>query len=106
MTPYAWLQRWSARFTMAITMIVVLWGCATVPRQYVRMAEPGTTLTTLIAHPEMYQGKVVLLGGTIIKKKRMSSTSGCMSKTGHWTKIMYPIVPWTRIVQKLAPTGW
>ena len=50
---------------MAITMTVVLWGCANVPRHYVRMAEPGTTLT---AHPEMYRGKVVLLGGTIIEE--------------------------------------
>jgi len=79
MTPYARLQRWSACFTMAITMVVVLWGCASeplakvrlanVPRHYVRMAEPDTTLTTLTAHPEMYRGKVVLLGGTIIEEE-------------------------------------
>jgi len=54
---------------MAITMAVVLWGCANVPRHYVRMAEPGTTLTALTAHPEMYRGKVVLLGGTIIEEE-------------------------------------
>ena len=69
MTPYALLPRWSACFTMAITMAVVLWGCANVPRHYVRMAEPGTTLTALTAHPEMYLGKVVLLGGTIIEEE-------------------------------------
>jgi starvation-inducible outer membrane lipoprotein len=69
MTPYAWLQRWSACFTMAITMTVVLSGCANVPRHYVRMAEPGTTLTALTAHPEMYHGKVVLLGGTILEEE-------------------------------------
>ena len=69
MTPYARLLRWSACFTMAITMAVVLWGCANVPRHYVRMAEPGTTLTALTAHPEMYRGKVVLLGGTIIEEE-------------------------------------
>ena len=79
MTPYARLQRSSACFTMAITMVVVLWGCASeplakvrlanVPRHYVRMAEPDTTLTTLTAHPEMYRGKVVLLGGTIIEEE-------------------------------------
>ena len=69
MTLYAWLRRWSACFTMAITMTVVLWGCANVPRHYVRMAEPGTTLTALTAHPEMYRGKVVLLGGTIIEEE-------------------------------------
>jgi len=69
MTPNAWLQRWSVCFTMAITMTVVLCGCANVPRHYVRMAEPGTTLTALTAHPEMYRGKVVLLGGTIIEEE-------------------------------------
>ena len=69
MTPYAWLQRWSVCFTMAITMTVILWGCANVPRHYVRMAEPDTTLTELIIHPEMYRGKVVLLGGTIIEEE-------------------------------------
>lgn len=69
MTPYAWLQRWSVCFTMAITMTVILWGCANVPRHYVRMAEPDTTLTALITHPEMYRGKVVLLGGTIIEEE-------------------------------------
>ena len=54
---------------MAISMTVFLWGCANVPRQYVRMAEPGTTLTALTAHPEMYRGKVVLLGGVIIEEE-------------------------------------
>jgi starvation-inducible outer membrane lipoprotein len=69
MTPYDWLQRWSMCFTMAITMTVILWGCANVPRHYVRMAEPDTTLTTLVTHPEMYRGKVVLLGGTIVEEE-------------------------------------
>lgn len=69
MTLYAQIQRWSACFTMAITMTVVLWGCANVPRHYVRMAEPGVTLTQLIAHPDNYRGKVVLLGGTIIEEE-------------------------------------
>ena len=79
MTPYARLQRWSACFTMVITIVVILWGCASeplakvrlvnVPRHYVWMAEPGTTLTTLTAHPEMYLGKAVILGGTIVEEE-------------------------------------
>ena len=69
MTPYAWLQRWSACVTMTITTTLVLSGCANLPRHYVRMAEPGTTLTMLTAHPEIYQGKVVLLGGTILEEE-------------------------------------
>src|SRR5205085_1942676 len=63
------LRRWSAYFTMAITITAGLSGCANVPRHYVRMAEPGITLTALTAHPEMYRGKVVLLGGTIIEEE-------------------------------------
>ena len=66
MTPFAWLLRRSVCFAMAMTMAVALWGCGNVPRQYVRMAEPGVTLTQLIAQPDNYRGKVVLLGGTII----------------------------------------
>jgi starvation-inducible outer membrane lipoprotein len=69
MTPHTWLQCSSAGLTVAISMTVFLGGCANVPRQYVRMAEPGTTLTTLTTHPEMYRGKVVLLGGVIIEEE-------------------------------------
>jgi starvation-inducible outer membrane lipoprotein len=69
MTPSALLQRWSAHFVLVISLTVVLVGCATVPRQYVRMAEPGVTFTELIAHPENYRGKVVLLGGTIVDEE-------------------------------------
>ena len=67
--PYTSLPQWSTCLIMAISMTVFLWGCANVPRQYVRMAEPGTTLTALTAHPEMYRGKVVLLGGTIVEEE-------------------------------------
>jgi starvation-inducible outer membrane lipoprotein len=73
MTSFALLQRWSARFALVISLTVVLVGCATVPRQYVRMAEPGVTLTELIAHPENYRGKVVLLGGTIVDEKETAA---------------------------------
>jgi starvation-inducible outer membrane lipoprotein len=69
MIPYSWFPRWPAGFTMVIGMTLFLWGCGNVPREYVRMAEPGTTLTALTLHPEMYQGKVVLLGGTIIQEE-------------------------------------
>ena len=33
------------------------------------MAEPGATLTELIAHPENYRGKVMLLGSTIVDEE-------------------------------------
>jgi starvation-inducible outer membrane lipoprotein len=54
---------------MAISMTIFLRGCANVPRQYVRMAEPCTTLIALTAHPEMYRGKVVRLGGATIEEE-------------------------------------
>jgi len=69
MTISALLQRWSVRFALVISLTVVLVGCSTVPRQYVKMAEPGVTLTELIAHPDNYRGKVVLLGGTIVDEE-------------------------------------
>jgi len=71
MTLYARLQRYSACCAMAIAMTAVLWGCSTVPRQYVRMAEPNATLTALTTNPETYRGKVVLLGGTIIEEEEI-----------------------------------
>jgi len=71
MTPRTRLQRWTAGFVMAITVTVALWGCSAVPRRYVWMAEPGTTLTALTTHPELYRDKVVLLGGTIIDEEEI-----------------------------------
>jgi len=68
---YALPKRWSAQYTVAVAMTVVLFvcGCVKVPRHYVRMAEPGVTLTELITHPERYREKVVLLGGTIVEEE-------------------------------------
>lgn len=59
------LQRWSLCFTLGATVAGFLGGCTTIPRQYVRIAEPGLTLTELTAHPDRYRGKVALLGGTV-----------------------------------------
>ena len=52
------LPLWSACAAMAISTAVAFSGCSNVPRHYVRMAEPGTTLSMLEAHPENYRGKV------------------------------------------------
>ncbi len=69
MTLYVRLQPRSACYAMAISLMVVHFGCSAVPREYIRMAEPGMTLTTLAAHPEVYRGKVVILGGVIIEEE-------------------------------------
>ena len=66
MTPCFLVEGRTVCCLLAISMMVVFWGCATIPRHYERMAEPDITLTELNAHPERYRGKVVLLGGAII----------------------------------------
>ena len=65
---YPFLQRCFAHVALAISLTVMLSGCAAIPRQYVMMAEPGVTLTALTAYPERYRGKVVLMGGTIVEE--------------------------------------
>jgi len=73
MTSYSRIQRWTACLIAAMTMTVALGGCSAVPRRYVWMAESDTTLSSLIANPEKYQGKVVLLGGVIMDEKEVGS---------------------------------
>ncbi len=53
----------------AVSMALLLLGCSTIPRHYIRMAEPGVTLTAVTTHPEQYRGKVVILGGVIVEEK-------------------------------------
>ncbi|HJU06328.1 MAG TPA: Slp family lipoprotein [Nitrospiraceae bacterium] len=49
----------------------LLVGCSTgLPSKYVRQAEPNVTLTSLVTHPERYQGKVVILGGAIAEERQ------------------------------------
>lgn len=44
-------------------------GCSAVPRTYLSQAESGVTLTELTEHPDQYQGKVVILGGTKLSEE-------------------------------------
>ncbi len=69
MNSNARLRRPSAWLAIVIGLTTLVWGCARVPRHYVRMAEPGVTLTTLMSDPETYRGKVVILGGTILEEE-------------------------------------
>jgi len=69
MTRKAQLPLWSLCAAMAFSAAVPLSGCSKVPRHYVRMAEPDTTLTMLVNYPEQYQGKVVMLGGVLIEEE-------------------------------------
>jgi len=63
-----------AASTGLLLAMCLLWatiGCSrALPPKYVRQADPGVTLTALVTHPDMYQGKVVILGGVIVEEKR------------------------------------
>ena len=69
MTAYGQLQRRLFCLLLAISLTLAAAGCSNVPRRYVRMAERDVTLTDLVASPEKYQGKMVLLGGTLIEEE-------------------------------------
>lgn len=44
-------------------------GCSPVPRKYLREADPKVTLTTLVGAPNLYQNKLVMLGGVIMEEE-------------------------------------
>lgn len=62
-------------FLLAISLTLAATGCSkvprysSVPRYYILKAERGATLSDLVADPERFHGKVVLLGGTIIEEE-------------------------------------
>lgn len=62
-------QGWSFYFLLAVSLILAVAGCSKVPRQYVWMSERGATLTDLMTDPGRYDGKVLLLGGTMIEEE-------------------------------------
>ena len=69
MTAQHRLRHWTVCVGLMATLTVAVWGCSSVPRRYVWMAEPGVTLTMLSANPQSYVGKVILLGGTITEEE-------------------------------------
>ncbi|MDF0667515.1 MAG: Slp family lipoprotein [Nitrospira sp.] len=69
MTTCGRLQRGSFCFLLAVSLTLAAGGCSKVPRQYIWMSERGATLTDLMADPEKYDGKVLLLGGTLIEEE-------------------------------------
>lgn len=68
--------RSSSQFWLATLVGIVVAGgfdaCASIPRKFLRQAEPGVTLTMLANHPETYRGKVVILGGAVVTRREES----------------------------------
>ncbi|NGZ11245.1 MAG: hypothetical protein CV088_18035 [Nitrospira sp. LK70] len=69
MTTCGRLQGRSFCFLLAVSLTLAAAGCSKVPRHYVWMSERGATLTDLMADPQKYDGKVMLLGGTLIEEE-------------------------------------
>lgn len=65
----------SFSFLEALVATGLIAGCGlsarnTIPSEFILQAEPGVTLTALTTHPELYQGKVVIVGGVPLAEIR------------------------------------
>jgi starvation-inducible outer membrane lipoprotein len=58
-------------FLSALLCLVVLTACVRkpIPEKYIRQAQPGVTLSSLVKNPQAYQGKVVILGGVVVAQR-------------------------------------
>lgn len=58
---------------LAALVALAAWSLAAcghpVPKQFVKQAEPGVTLTALVTKPAAYRGKTVILGGVIVEQR-------------------------------------
>jgi starvation-inducible outer membrane lipoprotein len=59
-------QIWCGRTILLLALCIAV-GCSPVPRKYLREAGPNVTLTTLVDTPNLYQDKLVILGGVILR---------------------------------------
>lgn len=69
---HAWFSEswktWCGR-TILLMVLCVAIECSPVPRKYLREADPKVTLTTIVAAPDLYQNKLVVLGGVILEEE-------------------------------------
>ena len=61
-------QIWCGRTILLLALCVAV-GCSPVPRKFLREAGPNVTLTTLVDTPNLYQDKLVILGGVILEEE-------------------------------------
>jgi starvation-inducible outer membrane lipoprotein len=55
--------------TLLLLALVLAVGCSPVPKKYLREAESGATLTTIIRSSQYYQDRLVILGGVIMEEE-------------------------------------
>ncbi|HEU4686406.1 MAG TPA: Slp family lipoprotein [Nitrospira sp.] len=53
------------RLALVLLLAAVAVGCSPIPRKYLREAVPGTRLSQLVAAPQVYRGKLIILGAAI-----------------------------------------
>ncbi len=66
---FSGMSPWLVAAATLLTGGLVACGGETIPKQYLKQADPDVTLTKLSKRPEAYQGKVVILGGVIVSEK-------------------------------------
>ena len=92
-------------------------ACGTIPRKFVKQAEPGVTLTMLASHPDAYRGKVVILGGVVIGHQQGEDRIWLRVKNRPLDGDYVPHVPastegpeaghyWVKILSKELPKGY
>ena len=71
------LRRRSCTFSFVEALVAtgLIAGCGlsarnTIPSEFIQQAEPGVTLTALTTHPDLYQGKIVIVGGVPLAEIR------------------------------------
>jgi starvation-inducible outer membrane lipoprotein len=61
-------QTWRG-WTILLLALCAAVGCSVVPKKYLRETDPNVTLTTLVATRDLYQNKLVILGGVILEEE-------------------------------------
>lgn len=102
---------------LGVFVVCGLNACGTIPRKYVRQAEPGVTLTMLASHPDAYRGKVVILGGVVIDQKQGKDRIWLRVKNRPLDADYVPHMPvssegseaghyWVQVLSKELPKGY
>lgn len=61
-------QTWCGQTILLLALCAAV-GCSPVPKKYLREADPNDTLTTIVAASDLYQGRLVILGGVILEEE-------------------------------------